>query len=126
MKLLGGEPCQTLGEARANVPRADGRVKALADVGEEEEPHVVVKGERLAPGESRPRECDDGGESKWRARQGRASRLIEVDNALLKELDVSFVQGERSASEPLSASKTDDANATCGQEHIRCQMSNAC
>jgi hypothetical protein len=75
MELMRTEPRQASGEARAHVPRFNGRTEAVAGVGEEEEIHVLVHGERLAPHEARLGERDDGDESGRGARRGRAVRF---------------------------------------------------
>ena len=87
-------------DADADVSWVDGGVEAAADVGEEHEEQVVVRGKRLAPGEARPGERSDDDESGWRAWQRCVMGFAETDDVLLQALDVLRVQGECAAGEP--------------------------
>lgn len=96
------EPRDAHGQATAEVSRADGRVEALADVGDEQKEHFsVVRGGGLASGEARPCRRDDGDEGGRRPTQWRNAGFTVAGDALLEALDLLRVHGESPAGEPI-------------------------
>jgi hypothetical protein len=111
------KPQEAAGDARTEVIRAGRRAEVAADVGEEEEEHVLIHRERQrsAADVARPGQRGDGNEAGRRAEQKCTSGFAEADDGLLRPLDVSCVQGERPAGEPQALVYTNRARLRCKQ-----------